>query len=158
MVDIQLFGLHPAGHHLMSVLFHMLNTLLLFFVLRKMTGFTWRSAFVAALFAVHPLHVESVAWVAERKDVLSTLFWMLTLWAYVRYSQAPNLKRYLPVAGLLILGLMAKPMLVTLPIVLLILDYWPLARFARVNRSSAASTISPSPVGRRVPNQPASGR
>ncbi len=154
MVDIQLFGLHPAGHHLMSVLFHMLNTLLLFFVLRKMTGFTWHSVFVAALFAFHPLHVESVAWVAERKDVLSTLFWLLTLCTYVRYSQAPNLKRYLPVAGLLILGLMAKPMLVTLPIVLLILDYWPLARFARVNEAPqehnkplAGRKESPKPAG-----------
>ena len=128
MVDVQLFGLKPWGHHLSSVLFHVLNTLLLFVVLRRMTGCVWRSAFVAALFAVHPTHVESVAWVAERKDVLSTLFWLLTMLAYVRYVQSPGIRRYVPVALAFALGLMAKPMLVSLPLVLVLADAWPLGR------------------------------
>jgi tetratricopeptide (TPR) repeat protein len=111
------------------VLFHILNTLLLFFVFKRMTKDLWQSGFVAALFALHPLHIESVAWVAERKDVLSTFFWMLTLRSYVRYVERSGLNRYLPVLFFFILGLMAKPMLVTLPFVLLLLDYWPLKRF-----------------------------
>jgi len=127
-LDCQLYGLNPSGHHLTSVLLHLANTLLLFLVLRRMTGALWRSGFVAALFALHPLHVESVAWVAERKDVLSTLFWMLTIWAYCRYVSRPVLIRYLLIALFFTLGLMAKPMLVTLPLVLLLLDYWPLGR------------------------------
>lgn len=130
MLDCRLFGLDPMGHHLTSLLLHIANTLLLLVVLRRMTGSLWRSAFVAALFAIHPLHVESVAWVAERKDVLSTLFWMLTMWAYVRYTESPKLWRYLSVVLFFALGLMAKPMLVTLPFVLLLLDYWPLRRLA----------------------------
>ena len=129
MLDIQLFGLNPQGHHLMNLFFHIANTLLLFFVLHRMTKALWQSAFVAALFALHPLHVESVAWVAERKDVLSTFFWMLTMGAYCYYVERPGLRRYLPVLLLFALGLMAKPMLVTLPFVLLLLDYWPLRRF-----------------------------
>ena len=129
MLDIQLYGMVPGRHHLTNVLFHIGNTLLLFLVFRRMTGVLWRSAFVAALFALHPLHVESVAWVAERKDVLSTFFWMLTMGAYAWYVERPGLKRYLLVLLLFVLGLMAKPMLVTLPFVLLLLDFWPLRRF-----------------------------
>ena len=129
MLDCQLYGMTPGQHHLTNVLFHILNTLLLFLVLKKMTGDFWQSSFVAALFALHPLHVESVAWVAERKDVLSTFFWIMTLWSYTRYVEHSGLNRYLLVLLFFILGLMAKPMLVTLPFVLLLLDYWPLNRF-----------------------------
>ena len=133
MLDCQLYGLKPAGHHLTSLLFHIANTLLLFLVLRRMTGAIWGSSFVAALFALHPLHVESVAWVAERKDVLSTFFWMLTMWTYIRYAERPRLNRYLLVLLSFALGLMSKPMLVTLPLVLLLLDYWPLRRFKSIH-------------------------
>ena len=129
MLDCQLYGLNPRGHHLTSVLLHLLNTVLLYLVLRRFTKAMWQSAFVAALFALHPLHLESVAWVAERKDVLSTLFWMLTLWAYLRYVEHPGVQRYLVIILFFTLGLLAKPMLVTLPFVLLLLDYWPLGRF-----------------------------
>ena len=129
MVDYRLFGNKPMGHHLVNLLLHIANTVLLLLILRRMTGSLWKSAFVAALFAVHPLHVESVAWVAERKDVLSTFFWLLTMGAYVLYAEKRGIKRYLPVVGLYALGLMAKPMLVTLPLALLLLDYWPLRRF-----------------------------
>ena len=128
MLDCQLYGLDSGKHHITSLLFHAANTALLFLVLRRMTGALWRSAFVAALFALHPLHVESVAWVSERKDVLSTLFWLLTMLAYVRYAEKRCPARYVPVVVLFALGLTAKPMLVTLPIVLLLLDYWPLGR------------------------------
>jgi tetratricopeptide (TPR) repeat protein len=128
MLDIQLFGLKAGGHHLVNVFFHIVNTLLLFLFLRRMTKTLWRSAFVAALFALHPLHVESVAWVAERKDVLSTLFWILTMGAYAYYRECPGYRRYLLVIICFILGLMSKPMLVTLPFVLLLLDFWPLGR------------------------------
>ena len=127
-LDYQLFGLAPWGYHLTNLLLHVANGLLLFIVLRRMTGATWRSGLVAVLFTLHPLHVESVAWVAERKDVLSTLFWMLTLWAYVYYTERPKLARYLVVVAAFALGLLAKPMLVTLPCVLLLLDFWPLQR------------------------------
>jgi tetratricopeptide (TPR) repeat protein len=129
MLDCQLYGLNPSGHHLTSVLLHTANAVLLFLLLNRMTGGLWRSAFVAALFALHPLHVESVAWVSERKDVLSTLFWILTMWMYVRYVERPTLTRYMLALFTFALGLMAKPMLVTLPCVLLLLDYWPLERF-----------------------------
>ena len=129
MADYELYWLNPAGYHWTSLLFHMANTVLLFLVLNRMTGALWRPVFVAALFAVHPLHVESVAWIAERKDVLSTFFWMLTMGAYVRYVHHPGLPRYLAVLLAFILGLLAKPMLVSLPFVLLLLDYWPLRRF-----------------------------
>ena len=132
MVDYQLYGLNPKGHHFNNLLLHIVNTLLLFIVLNRMTKAVWRSAFVAALFAVHPLHVESVAWVSERKDVLSTFFWMLTLWAYARYVEKPGMKRYLPALLFFVLGLMSKPMLVTLPFVLLLLDYWPFGRLQAI--------------------------
>ena len=129
MLDCQLYGLNAGGHHLTNVLLHAATAILLFLVLRRMTGDLWPSAFVAAVFAIHPLRVESVAWVAERKDVLSGLFFMLTLGAYVGYARRPfSLGRYLAVVLLFALGLMAKPMLVTLPFVLLLLDYWPLGR------------------------------
>jgi protein O-mannosyl-transferase len=130
MLDCQLFGLKAGGHHFTNVLLHTVSVLLLFLLLRQMTGAFWQSAFVAALFAVHPLHVESVAWVSERKDVLSGVFFMLTLWAYTRYVQTRSIGRYLTVALFFILGLMSKPMLVTVPCVLLLLDYWPLDRFS----------------------------
>ncbi|MGA2026242.1 MAG: hypothetical protein ABSH17_04120, partial [Syntrophobacteraceae bacterium] len=164
MLDVQLFGLKPRWHHLTNLLFHIANTLLLFFIFHRMTKAPWKSAFVAALFALHPLHVESVAWVAERKDVLSTFFWMLTMAAYIHYvehrtedgrqrtedrgrrsedgkrrteDRSPfsgirfptSVLRYLAVVIFFALGLMAKPMLVTLPFTLLLLDYWPLQRF-----------------------------
>ncbi|HXB53196.1 MAG TPA: tetratricopeptide repeat protein [Vicinamibacteria bacterium] len=130
MVDIELFGLNPAGHHLTNLLLHALNAALLFLVLEGMTGAGWRSAFVAALFAVHPLRVESVAWITERKDVLSGLFGILTLGAYARYARSPDRVRYAMVVLMLGLGLMAKPMLLTIPFVLLLLDHWPLGRGA----------------------------
>lgn len=135
MADCQIFGLHPWGHHLTNVLLHAIDAVLLFVVLRKMTGALWRSLFVAALFGLHPLHVESVAWVAERKDVLSTAFWMLVLWAYARRvelarARGPGALIFYGLALLFFaLGLMCKPMLVTLPCVLLLLDYWPLNRW-----------------------------
>ena len=128
MLDCQLYGMQPRGHHLTNLFFHLANTLLLFLFLNRTTGALWPSALVAALFALHPMHVESVAWVSERKDVLSTFFWLATMWAYAWYVAAPSLKRYLSVLLCFSLGLMAKPMLVTLPLVLLLLDYWPLNR------------------------------
>jgi tetratricopeptide (TPR) repeat protein len=129
MLDCQFYGLNAGGHHLTNILLHTTATILLFLVLRQMTGFLWRSAFVAAVFAIHPLRVESVAWVAERKDVLSGVFFMLTLCAYVRYARGPwSAARYGLVVLMFALGLMSKPMLVTLPLVLLLLDYWPLNR------------------------------
>ena len=137
MVDCQFYGLNPWGHHLTSVLLHAANAILLFLLVRKMTGAVWRSAFVAAVFAIHPLRVESVAWVAERKDVLSGLFFMLTLMAYVRYARAGSRARYVMVLVLFALGLMCKPMLVSLPLVLLLLDYWPLNRLPSLSLTSA---------------------
>ena len=136
MADCALYGLNPGGHHLTNLLFHTLNVILLFLVLRQWTGAPWRSALVAALFAWHPLHVESVAWVSERKDVLSAFFWLLTMAAYGRYTenlkfQISNFKYYYIVALLFFaFALMAKPMAVTLPFVLLLLDIWPLRRTA----------------------------
>ena len=140
MLDCQWFGLNPAGHHFTNVALHAATAILLFLVLTQMTGFLWRSAFVAALFAVHPQHVESVAWVAERKDVLSGLFFMLALGAYVRYvrSTPRSLVRYSLVALFFALGLMSKPMLVTFPCVLLLLDYWPLRRMTPNSGSQTA--------------------
>jgi tetratricopeptide (TPR) repeat protein len=153
MADCQLYGLNPAGHHLTNLLFHLANTLLLLLLFQRMTRSVWRSAFVAALFAWHPLHVESVAWASERKDVLSTFFFLLTIWAYLRYVEAsrqpaeagsrkpdftnpqvaslvphPASRYYLLALGFFVLGLMSKPMVVTLPFVLLLLDFWPLNR------------------------------
>ena len=137
MADYQLHGLHAGGYHFTNVLLHTASVILLFLVLRQMTGALWRSAFVAAVFAIHPLRVESVAWVAERKDVLGTFFFMLTLGAYVRYVRKPNsLARYLMVAVAFVLALLSKPTVVTLPFVLLLLDYWPLQRFEQARNFS----------------------
>ena len=128
MLDCQFFGLKPGGHHFTNVILHTVAVVLLFLLLRELTGNFWRSAFVAAIFAIHPLRVESVAWIAERKDVLSAVFFVLTLGAYMRYVRRPTLGRYLTMSILFAAGLMSKPMLVTVPFVLLLLDYWPLER------------------------------
>lgn len=129
MIDCQVYGLNPGMHKTTNVLFHFLNTILLFLIFQRMTHEKWKSFAVAALFALHPTHVESVAWVSERKDVLSTFFWLLTTFSYFRYLQHQTLKRYLPILFFFLMGLMAKPMLVTLPFTLLLLDFWPLGRF-----------------------------
>ena len=146
MLDWQLFGNNSGGHHWTSVIIHILNTILLFIFFRYVTGAIWPSAFLAALFAIHPLNVESVAWIAERKNVLSTFFWILTMLFYVWYVQLPGWKRYLPVFFCFALGLMSKPMLVTLPFVLLLLDYWPLNRmginFQNDDQNEATSIIA----------------
>ena len=136
MLDCELFGLEPFWPHLENLLLHILNTLLLFWILKSMTGAFWRSAFVAAVFAIHPTHVESVAWIAERKDLLCGLFWLLTTAAYIRYARKPGVGRYLLVIIFFVIGLMSKPMIVTLPFVLLLMDYWPLARFEDLQPSS----------------------
>jgi tetratricopeptide (TPR) repeat protein len=128
LVDVQLFGLDAGWHHLVNVLVHAAATLLLFAFLYRATSARWPSAMVALLFALHPLHVESVAWIAERKDTLAALFWFLTLWAYLRFVEKPGLNRYLFVVASFCLGLMSKPMLVTLPFVMLLIDVWPLCR------------------------------
>ncbi|GFO53686.1 hypothetical protein GMSM_06930 [Geomonas sp. Red276] len=130
ILDVQLFGLNPAGHHLVNVFWHALDVGLLFLFLSAVTGALWPSALVAAIFAFHPLHVESVAWVAERKDVLSTFFWMAALLIYAGYVRKRSAGRYAALLAVFVIGLMSKPMLVSLPIVLLLLDYWPLGRFA----------------------------
>jgi len=145
-LDCQLFGLNSAAHHLVNVLFHVANAVLVFLVLSRMTKRFWQSAFVAGLFALHPLHVESVAWVAERKDVLSTLFWLLTMLAYARYVEHPSAGRYVVVIVPFVLGLLSKPMLVTLPIVLLLLDYWPLNRFPNSKFSILNSLVEKAPL------------
>ena len=129
MLDCQLYDMWSGGHHLTSVLWHTVNVVLLFALLVRMTGAVWPSALVAALFAWHPLRAESVTWISERKDLLSTFFWFLMLWAYVSYVRRPAWWRYLPVACWLVLGLMSKPMVVTAPCLLLLMDYWPLRRF-----------------------------
>lgn len=131
MLDVQLFGIQPAGHHAINLLLHVASSILLYLFLKQATAAPWKSAAVAMLFALHPLHVESVAWVSERKDVLSTFFAMLCLCAYSRYSLTPSLKRYLLVLLLFTCGLLAKSMLVTMPLLLLLLDYWPLGRLTR---------------------------
>jgi tetratricopeptide (TPR) repeat protein len=186
MLDCQLYGLRPAGHHITNLLFHIANSLLLFGLLRRLTGVIWPSAFAAALFALHPLHVESVAWVSERKDVLSAFFFILTVWAYARYAEVQSLKSkvqsrgeevqgpksnvqsqgtrntqhatrfYLLSLFFFALGLMSKPMLVTLPFVLLLLDYWPLGRFPLSSVNAPPSTPArPSTllrlVGEKIP-------
>ena len=142
MAGVQLFGLHPAGHHAMNVLLHAASTVILFLVLRSMTGSLWKSAFVAAFWAVHPLRVESVSWITERKDVLSGLFFMLTLAAYRNYIRKPSAPTYTILMIPFVLGLMSKPIGVTLPLVLLLLDYWPLQRMGRAeNRRSLPALV-----------------
>jgi len=128
MLDWELYGSNPAGHHITALIFHILNSILIFIVFKQMTGAVWPSAFAAGLFALHPLHVESVAWVSERKDVLSTFFWILAMWGYNRYVRKPKISSYLLMLAFFVLGMMAKPMLVTLPFVFLLLDYWPFER------------------------------
>src|SRR6476659_8506364 len=140
MLDCQLYGLKAGGHHLTNVILHTISVVLLFLIKKQITGALWQSVFVAALFAIHPLHVESVAWIAERKDVLSAVFFMLTLAAYARYARAPSTPRYLLVALLFACGLMSKPMLVTLPFVLLLVDYWTLCR-CRGQKSDVGSRL-----------------
>lgn len=130
MFDYQFYGFNAGGYHLTNIILHILSTLLLFWIFNRMTGEIWKSAFVAAIFALHPLHVESVAWIAKRKDVLSGFFWMLTLCFYVYYTQKPVIKRYLLVVSSFALALMSKPIVVTLPMIMILLDYWPLRRFA----------------------------
>jgi tetratricopeptide (TPR) repeat protein len=149
MLDYEFYGTNPRGYHLTNVVLHTLNVLLLFLILKWMTGSLWRSSFVAALFALHPLNVESVAWAVERKNVLSTFFWMLSLLAYGHYSCRPSIPRYLLLALFLALGLMTKPMLVTLPCVLLLLDYWPLGRLRFGQLGGDRNTqLNPSGVSR----------
>jgi len=131
MIDCQLFGMNAGGHLLVNAVIHVANTLLVFWFLARTTHARWPSALVAALFALHPLHVESVAWAAERKDTLSTFFGLLSLIAYASYARSPSSKRYAIVAVMLALGLMAKPMLVTWPFLMLLLDYWPLGRLSQ---------------------------
>ena len=164
MLDFQLFGLNPHGYHLTNLLLHIASTLLLFSVLHRMTKAPWKSAFVAALFAVHPLNVESVAWVAERKNVLSTFFWMLTMVAYASYATQPRPTTYLTTLALFVMGLMAKPMLVTFPFVMLLLDYWPLQRFGSDRAASETRAGLTKPVStdfkasnprRKPPSRPA---
>jgi tetratricopeptide (TPR) repeat protein len=140
MLDYELYGLRAGGYHATNLILHILNTLLLFWILRGMTRAEWSSALVAALFGLHPLHVESVAWIAERKDVLSTFFALLAMAAYAAYARRPSPARFLTVALCFVLGLMAKPMLVTLPLLFLLLDHWPLARWRR-NFASARSLV-----------------
>lgn len=137
MVDVQLFGLNSLGHHLTSTLLHVINVVVLFLLLRNATGCIWRSSLVAGLFAIHPLNVESVAWVAERKSLLCTLFMLLAIWAYYRYARKPSLIRYSNIVLWFALALMAKPMALTLPVLFLLLDYWPLGRIS--NRETACS-------------------
>ena len=150
MIDTQLFGMNAGGHLLVNALIHVANTLLVFWFLLRTTRARWPSALVAALFALHPLHVESVAWAAERKDTLSTFFGLLSLIAYVRYTEAPSIRRYAWTAVALALGLMAKPMLVTWPFVMLLLDYWPLGRFDLTSRKKMSTRVWP-PVREKLP-------
>src|SRR5437868_11285909 len=150
MLDCQLYGLNAGGHHATNIILHTIAVLLLFHVLRQMTGAAWKSVVVAALFAVHPLHVESVAWVSERKDVLSAVFFILMLNAYVRYARAASITRYLAVAILFAVGLMSKPMLVSAPFILLLLDYWPLRRFEQPSSTKGKAKILQPDHQRRV--------
>jgi len=143
MLDNQLVGLNAGGYHITNLILHIFSTLLLFWLFNRMTGAIWRSAFVAVLFAVHPLHVESVAWIAERKDVLSAFFWMLTLCMYVYYTEKPVIKRYLPVVFCFVCALMSKPMVVTLPVILILLDYWPLKRFESKKTGNHLTEVLP---------------
>ena len=142
MLDVEMFGFDPWGHHLTNLLLHLANTVLLFLLLESATGILLPSAMVAALFGVHPLHVESVAWVAERKDVLSTLLWFATAWAWIAYARRPGPGKYLRVLAFFALGLMAKPMLVTVPLVLLLLDFWPLERWRGQGRAFLRRTLA----------------
>ena len=154
MADVQLYGMNPRGHHLTNVVIHTVSSLLLLLLLLRFTGSLWQSSFVAALFALHPLHVESVAWVAERKDVLSAFFWFLTLLLYSEYVAKRKPALYLLALFSFVLGLMSKPMLVTLPVVMLLMDFWPLDRYRHEEQETgAASTFRQgnSPCKRKNP-------
>src|SRR6266481_6098305 len=146
--DVQVFGMNPSGHHYVNVLLHTLNVILLFLFLERCTGWVWRSLVVAALFAIHPINVESVAWISERKNVLSMTFFLLGLMAYAWYAQHPRLRRYLVVALCFLLALMTKPQVITFPLVLLLLDYWPLARMTKTdtNWNQQTPTMSVRPI------------
>jgi tetratricopeptide (TPR) repeat protein len=130
MTDCQMYGLRPGWHHLTSLLFHIANVLLLFGILLRLTAAFWRSALVAAIFALHPTRIESVVWIAERKDLLSGFFFLAAIWCYLRYTERPSRGRYALVIAVFVLGLMSKPMVMTLPVILLLLDWWPLGRRA----------------------------
>jgi hypothetical protein len=143
MFDYQLYGLNAGGYHLTNLVLHILSTLLLFWLFNRMTKEIWKSAFVAAFFALHPLHVESVAWVSERKDVLSAFFWMLTLCLYVYYTQKPAVRRYLLVVFAFVLALMSKPMVITLPVIMILLDYWPLRRLQSQGIATDLTDVMP---------------
>jgi tetratricopeptide (TPR) repeat protein len=149
MLDYELYGLKPGGYHLTNLLLHIANMLLLFLAFDRMTKALWPSVFVAALFALHPLHVESAAWVAERKDVLSAFFWMLTLCAYIYYTEKPALHRYIIALLCFALGLMSKPMLVTLPFVMILLDYWPLQRLYLPKATPNSPEVAPKSGGHK---------
>jgi tetratricopeptide (TPR) repeat protein len=140
MIDVHLYGLHPGMHHVINLIFHLLNSIMLFHLLHKLTKDVWKSAVVALLFGVHPLNVESVVWIAERKNVLSTFFWMATILFYARYTEKPDLKKYVLTLIAFLLGLLAKPMLMTLPFVLLLLDFWPLNRLQMIKKWEKIST------------------
>ncbi|MEW6260221.1 MAG: tetratricopeptide repeat protein [Thermodesulfobacteriota bacterium] len=149
MVDVSLFGAHPSGHHLMNVLFHALNSVLLFLFWTRVTGNRWSAAALAGLFALHPLHVESVAWISERKDVLSTWFLLLTLFSWNRFVRHQSLRNYLISLVCFSLGLMAKPMVVTLPCLLLLLDFWPYERHRHPNAVTLVDSAQPNGLLRR---------
>ncbi|KQC09380.1 MAG: hypothetical protein APR62_02625 [Smithella sp. SDB] len=142
MLDYQFYGLNAGGYHLTNLILHIFSTLMLFWLFRRMTQKMWRSAFVAAFFALHPLHVESVAWIAERKDVLSAFFFMLTLCLYVYYTEKPDINKYLLVVFCFACGLMSKPIVVTLPVVMILLDYWPLKRLWRLREKIPFTVLS----------------
>ncbi len=154
MIEFALFGLNPGAFHITNVVLHTVSVLLLFLLLSRMTGAIWRAAFVAAIFAIHPLRAESVVWIEERKDVLSGVFFMLTLAAYIHYTRKPSIARYLATSVLLAAGLLSKPMLVTTPVVLLLLDYWPLRRARRSevgSRTSENETSWPNLIVEKIP-------
>ncbi|HUN56232.1 MAG TPA: hypothetical protein VMU29_13860 [Smithella sp.] len=143
MFDYQFYGLNASGYHVTNLILHILSALLLFWLFTRMTGAIWKSAFVAALFALHPLHVESVAWISERRDVLSAFFWMLTLCLYVYYAEKPVIKRYLLVLFSFFCALMSKSMVVTLPVVMILLDYWPLNRLQSQKAKTSLTDVMP---------------
>src|SRR5689334_17526523 len=142
--------MNPTGYHLTSVVIHVADAVLVYLLLVAVTGRMWPSLFVALLFALHPIQVESVAWIAERKNVLCTLFFLLTLWAYGRYARKPSLRRYLLIVIAFALGLMSKPMVITLPFVLMLVDYWPLGRIANWTTPTPAFPIKQSSFAKLV--------
>jgi tetratricopeptide (TPR) repeat protein len=151
MIDVKVFGCEPRALHAVNVLIHILNSALVYLLLFRATSRPWRSGMVAALFALHPLHVESVAWISERKDVLSTVFWLLAMLSYLRYCRKPSLVAYAGVAGLMVIGLMCKPMVVTLPLTLLLLDYWPLGRLAGLEAKMGSRAAVTRLVAEKLP-------